>query len=152
MSIKEARRLAEFSSAVRGSTVKRLELVPEGLENWRVDQRAMSFADLGQHIVDADEWLFRALKGKKQSPMEGRAGLLTVTNRDEFNSMINDLKRTGESRRRLIESMSSSQLAEMMYDRRFGGKVSAWWVVVRGNLDHEIHHRGQIIAYLRIHK
>jgi uncharacterized damage-inducible protein DinB len=152
MSVKEARRLAEFSSAVRGSTIKRLELVPEGRENWRVDEWAMSFADLGQHIVDADEWLFRALKGRKQSPMKGRAGLLTIANRDEFNHLIDDLKRTGESRRRIIESMSSSDLADMMYDRRFGGEVSAWWVVVRGNLDHEIHHRGQIIAYLRVLK
>ena len=25
-----------------------------------------------------------------------------------------------------------------------------WWIIVRGNLDHETHHRGQIAAYLRM--
>lgn len=152
MSIKEAKRLAEFSSAVRDSTIKRLSLVPHGSENWRVDEQAMSFADLGQHIVDADEWLFRALEGRKPPPMKGRAGLLAIGRRDEYIRLIDDLRRTGESRRALIEGMSSKRFAEMIYDGRFGGEVSAWWVVVRGNLDHEIHHRGQIIAYLRMLK
>jgi uncharacterized damage-inducible protein DinB len=152
MSIREARRLAEFSSAVRGSTIKRLRLVPEGLENWRIDRDAMSFADLGQHIIDADEWLFRALEGRKQSPLKGKAGLLAVQNRAEFVQLIDDLIRTGERRRNLIGGMSSRRFAEMMYDHRYGTEVSTWWVVVRGNLDHEIHHRGQIIAYLRMLK
>ena len=29
-----------------------------------------------------------------------------------------------------------------------GQEVSVWWIIVRGNLDHEIHHRGQL-SYLR---
>jgi len=122
------------------------------MENWRIDEDAMSFADLGQHIVDADEWLFRAMEGKKQSPLKGRSGLLTVVNRSEFARLIDELARTGKSRRDLIEGMSSRRFAEMMFDQRFGSQVSTWWVVVRGNLDHEIHHRGQIIAYLRMSK
>jgi uncharacterized damage-inducible protein DinB len=152
MSIREAKRLAEFSSAVRDSTVKRMRLVPEGFENWRVDDDAMSFADLGQHIIDADEWLFRALEGKRQSPLKGHARLLAVADRGEFVSLIDELSRAGRRRKSLIEGMSSKQFAEMMYDHRFGTEVSTWWVVVRGNLDHEIHHRGQIIAYLRMLK
>jgi len=35
-----------------------------------------------------------------------------------------------------------------VFDERFG-ETTLWWIVVRGNLDHEIHHRGQIAAYLR---
>jgi uncharacterized damage-inducible protein DinB len=34
-------------------------------------------------------------------------------------------------------------------DSRFG-EVTVWWVIVRGNLDHEIHHRGFIGAYLKM--
>ena len=30
-----------------------------------------------------------------------------------------------------------------------GKEVSVWWIIVRGNLDHEIHHRGQLSSYLR---
>jgi uncharacterized damage-inducible protein DinB len=35
-------------------------------------------------------------------------------------------------------------------DDRFGGEVTLWWTIVRGNLEHEAHHRGQIAVYLRI--
>ena len=32
-----------------------------------------------------------------------------------------------------------------------GQEVSVWWIIVRGNLDldHEIHHRGQLSSYPR---
>ena len=36
-------------------------------------------------------------------------------------------------------------------DERFGGNVSVWWILLRGNLDHEIHTRGQIALYLTLH-
>lgn len=150
MGAPEAKRLAGLSSAVRNSTIKRLKLVPAGSENWRIDSDSMSFADVAQHIIDADEWLFKMLKTKNLPPMRGRAGLADVTHRDVYLSLIADLVRTGEVRSRLLEGLSEEQLTEMIDDERFAGKVSVWWIIVRGNLDHEIHHRGQIAAYLRM--
>ncbi len=44
--------------------------------------------------------------------------------------------------------MSREELAREVFDGRFGGRVRVWWIVVRGNLDHEAHHRGQIAAGL----
>jgi uncharacterized damage-inducible protein DinB len=150
MGVKESRRLADFSLAVRESTIRSLKRVAPGMENWRVDEDAMSFADTGHHILEADQWLFKMLKEKNLHPMRGRAHAFEVSDRSQYDSLINELKRAGELRKDLIASMSSEDLAEMIYDERFDGEVSAWWIVVRGNLDHEIHHRGQIIAYLRM--
>jgi uncharacterized damage-inducible protein DinB len=28
-------------------------------------------------------------------------------------------------------------------------EVTIWWIIVRGNLDHETHHRGQLSVYLK---
>ncbi len=150
MGVKESRELANFSLAVRESTIKSLRRVPPGMENWRVDEEAMSFADTGQHILEADQWLFRMLEQKNLTPMRGRPRALEITDRSQYDDLINELKRTGETRKNVIATMSSDDLAEMIYDRRFDGDVSAWWIIVRGNLDHEIHHRGQIVAYLRM--
>lgn len=150
MGAPEAKRLAELSIAVRDSTMKRLKLVPAGSENWRIDSGSMSFADLAQHIIDDDEWLFRMLEMKNLPPTRGRAGLADVTHRDEYLRLIADLERTGQIREELLEGLSEEHLTELIDDQRFGGKVSAWWVIVRGNLDHETHHRGQIAAYLRM--
>jgi uncharacterized damage-inducible protein DinB len=38
----------------------------------------------------------------------------------------------------------------LVFDDRFGCQVSVWWVIVRGNLEHEAQHRGQVASYLRI--
>jgi uncharacterized damage-inducible protein DinB len=150
MGVKNCRELADFSLAVRESTTKSLKRVAPGMENWRVDEDAMSFADTGHHILEADQWLFRMLKEKNLQPMRGRPHAFEVSDRSQYDSLISELKRAGEFRRDLIAGMSSEDLAEMIYDERFDGEVSAWWIIVRGNLDHEIHHRGQIIAYLRM--
>ena len=144
------KQLAEFSHAVRESTLKRLRAVPEGFENWRITQDAMSFADIAQHLIDADDWLFKKLEVKDLEPLTGRSGIARIDNRDDYLSLLESLENRGRQRSELIESLTETQLAEHIYDRRFGGEVAVWWIIVRGNLDHEIHHRGQIAVYLRV--
>ena len=146
----ESGNLAAFSQAVRESSLKRLRLVPAGRESWRPTPEAMSFADLAHHLIDADEWLFRKLEERTLEPMVGRAGEAGEATRDRYLEMLERLGQTGRQRADLIAGLSADQLAEPIFDRRFGGEVTVWWVIVRGNLDHEIHHRGQIATYLRM--
>jgi hypothetical protein len=129
--------------------LKRLRLVPEGFEDWRPVNGAMSFADLAQHLVDADKWLFRKLKMKNLKPMIGKSHVFDSIDRAGYLNLVAELERCGVQRSDLLESISGTELSEIIYDSRFGN-VTVWWVVVRGNLDHEAHHRGQIACYLRI--
>ncbi len=146
----ESENLAAFSRAVRESSLKRLRSVPAGRENWRPTPEAMSFADLAHHLIDADEWLFRKLAERTLEPMVGHAGEAGEASRGRYLQMLARLEETGRQRAELIAGLSPDQLAEPIFDRRFGGEVTVWWVIVRGNLDHEIHHRGQIAVYLRL--
>lgn len=150
MTLTESGNLAAFSRAVRESSLKRLRLVPEGRASWRPTPEAMSFADLAHHLIDADEWLFRKLAERALEPMIGHAGEAGEATRDRYMQMLARLEQTGRQRADLIADLSADQLAEPIFDRRFGGEVTVWWVIVRGNLDHEIHHRGQIAVYLRL--
>lgn len=145
----EGNRLAEFSTAVRQSTLKRLRLVPEGLENWRLSPEAMSFADLAQHLIDADNWLFEMVQARNLEPMVGKPHLVDVTHPGQYLGLLDELQQTGARRAEMLDSMTDSQLSEMIFDRRYGREVTLWWIIVRGTLDHEIHHRGQMAAYLR---
>lgn len=129
--------------------MKRLRAVPEGLENWRVSDNAMSFADVAQHLVDADNWLFDKLRNRDLEPIKGEAGAVTVASRDEYLLILDELGSLGDKRRELLRGSTDGFLSEPIHDGRFG-EVSVWWVIVRGNLDHEIHHRGQLAAYLRV--
>lgn len=147
----EGERLAKFSEAVRESTLKRLTIVPPGAENWRISEGSMSFADIAQHLIDADRWLFKMLETKNCPRMVGVSGSAYIKSRDEYLGLIEELKQTQEMRRTLLEGLPDEEFDIMMHDERFGN-VSAWWVIVRGNLDHEIHHRGQMVAYLKLAK
>ena len=149
MTDSEGKRLAEFSIAVRESTLKRLRLVPEGYENWRFSAETMSFADLAQHLIDADNWLFEMLRTKNLEPIVGKPRLVEVTRRDQYLGLLDELEQAGTRRAEMLESITDTQLSEMIFDRRFGREVSVWWIILRGTLDHEIHHRGQIVVYLR---
>ena len=140
--------LADFSNAVRGSTIKRLQLIPSGFENWKISENAMSVADIAQHLVDADRWLFEKLVDHQLEPITGKAGSVDIQRRSEYEAIIDQLRETGETRCRLISG--DLDLDQLIYDARFDGEVTALWIILRGNLDHEIHHRGQLTAYIRV--
>jgi len=149
MSATESSRLGEYAAAVRQSTIFRLKAVPHGSENFRLTDEAMSFADIARHLVDSDEWLFRMLKEKGITPIDGITGAVIVENRQQYVRLLDDLERLGKVRTQFILSLSEPQLSEEIFDERYGRKVSVWWIIVRGNLDHETHHRGQIATCLR---
>jgi uncharacterized damage-inducible protein DinB len=146
----EATRLAQLSVAVRESTLKRLRLVPVGREDWRPDGGALSFADITQHLIECDEWLAAKLADPGITAIKGEPRRAFAARRSEFQAFLDRLAETGEMRRRLLAGLGDDKLAELIPDERFGGDVSVWWVIVRGNLDHETHHRGQIAVYLRM--
>jgi uncharacterized damage-inducible protein DinB len=146
----EIERLADFAAAVRESTLKRLRKLPAEHYNWRPDDSAMSFSDIAHHLIEADKWLFKKIDERDIEPMKGSAGTIVVSSPEEYASLLTRLETTGRERIDLIKSLDDEKLREMVFDSRYDGEVSIWWIIVRGNLDHEIHHRGQIAAYLRI--
>ena len=148
MTASEGERLARFSLAVRESSLERLRAVPEGFENTRIAPGSMSFGDLALHLVDADRWLFEKLEARTLDPIVGQAGVVSIAERSEYLKLLAELEETGMARASLLETMSDSHLEQEIEDARFGGQTSVWWVIVRGNLDHEIHHRGEVAAYL----
>jgi hypothetical protein len=148
--VTESDRLAELSLAVRHSTLKRLRRVPRGAENWRPSAASLSCADIAQHLLRADAWLQEKLANPSLRGMVAHSGEGSGTDTPRFLGLIEQLDRSGKRRAVRLAGLSASQLASLVPDDRFGAEVSIWWVVVRGNLDHEAHHRGQLATFLRI--
>ena len=140
--------LAEFSNAVRISTIRRLQLIPAGKENWKISPGAMSSADIAYHLIQTDDWLFKKIKLKDLESIKGSAGAIEIKTRNDYLKLIEELNNSGKKRAGFILSLDDKVFQEQIYDDRFGKEVSVWWIIVRGNLDHEIHHRGQLSTYL----
>ena len=150
VAVPESSRLAVFSLAVRDSSVKRFRTVGFEHANWRPSPNALSIAELVRHIIDADRWLAETLHGYERPRAEATAGFFSVTSEAEWDRLLAQLESAGRERSTLISRLRSTDLDRKMKDTRFGGEVTTWWVIVRGNLDHEIHHRGQLSTYLRL--
>ena len=148
--ISESEKLAEFADAVRESTISRLNKVPAGKENWRTTPDAMSIAEIVFHLIEADEWLMEKIEKHELEPMFGKTGTIKIDDNFKFRELIDRLQQSGERRNSFIKNMDDDKLKSKIFDKRFGKEVTIWWIIIRGNLDHEIHHRGQLAAYLRI--
>ena len=144
----ENERLAAFSTAVRESTLKRLRQVPEGRENHRLSADSMSIADIAAHILEADLWLFEKMNNSELPPMTGRAGTTGEIDHSAFEALIDRLETAGCRRAEIITGLDADGLGRILPDSRFGGETALWWIILRGTLDHEIHHRGQIALLL----
>lgn len=144
--------LTDFCRAVRGSTIKRLELVPEGYENWKISSDALGFAEIAKHIIDLDNWLFEKIKNPDIESIETETATMENCSRKEYEDLIIELKEILEKKINLINTFDENKLKEKMYDDAYDTDVSLAWLILRRNIDHEIHHRGQIATYLKVLK
>ena len=144
--------LTEFFKSVRGSTIKRLELVPEGYENWKVSTGALSFAETAKHIIDLDYWLFEKIKNPNTKSIETETAIIKNCNREEYKELIINLNEVLYKKIDLIKTLDEAKLKVKIYDDAYNSEVSIAWLILRRNIDHEIHHRGQIATYLRVLK
>ena len=146
-------RLADFSSEIRKLTLKRLEEVPDGYINWRLNNTAMSFAHIVQHLIDVDE-LFFSLVTSKEKPFQWELGTEKPhihVNKTTYKTLIEKLKRFQTERRKIISSFDTSQMNNLTI-KMDGEKMTFWWFIMRKVLEHETYHRGQIAAYLKVLK
>ena len=144
--------LTEFCKAVRESTLKRLKVVPDGYENWKISPGALSFAEVAKHIIDLDYWTFEKIKNPNLKSIETETAIIKHCDRNMYEKLLTNLEELLEKKMELINTFDEEKLKAKIFDDRFNSEVSIEWIILRGNLDHEIHHRGQIAAYLRVLK
>ncbi len=142
--------LTEFCKSVRGSTIKRLELVPEGYENWKVSSGALSFAEIAKHIIDLDYWLLEKVRNPDTKSIETENAIIKNCNRIEYKELITGLKEVLGKKIGFINTLDEDKLKVKINDDAYNSEVSLSWLILRRNIDHEIHHRGQIATYLRV--
>jgi uncharacterized damage-inducible protein DinB len=146
----EIENIIDLAKAVRQSSIKRLVLTPQGYENWSISPNALSIAEIVHHLIEADNWLLEKLINPNTQSFKASKGHVQIDTRDSYRLLIAKLEQCLVNKISFLETITPIQLEEKIPDDRFGGNASRWWVIVRGNIDHEIHHRGQLAAYLRV--
>jgi len=143
--------LTEYSLTIRDSTVKRLKAVPEGFENWRPHEAALSFADVAHHLRTSDTTLMAWSETYPIGKNLGRCGLAGSPGREAYDALVVELEESGYARREFLDELTDEQWNTVIEVDRVTGKESTpFWLLALRFLDHEIHHRGQFALYLTL--
>ena len=142
--------LKDFMKAVRQSTLKRLLKVPEGYEHWKISGGSLSFAEVAQHLIDIDEWTINKIRNPELKSVETQSAVMNECSREKFIKLIGSLKESLDKKLKLIDGFSEDDLKRKIYDDSYDTEMSLAMFILRRNLDHEIHHRGQLAVYLRV--
>ena len=140
--------LGELSRLVRESTVKRLRQVQSADRFWSPRPDILTFADILQHLIDADRWLLACLEDReypeaKIAPHDADGS--------EWDTMLAELHELGEQRTQRVAALSADQLAGGTVEISGSGvTIPPWYLVLRRGIDHEIHHRGELQMLLRL--
>ena len=145
--------LASFSDACRTSTLKRLELVEEGAENWALTPEAMSFADMAHHLIQCDLALLRIFEKKQIGKNIGERGACVVSGAAEFQGLVTRLEKLKKERRLFLWDLMDQDLDVLIDAERIRGveRIPAGLLILEF-FDHEAHHRGQMAAYLKAYQ
>jgi uncharacterized damage-inducible protein DinB len=142
-------RLAKFSESVRDSTLKRLNLVPAGRENFRYKPNLMSFADVALHLIDIDRSLIK-LPAKSYASHIGNPDRIHISKRSQYERLLNELQRLKTVRSSFIKKLGNGSINKKVNVTSLSGKsIEDTGYLIYKLLDHEIHHRGQLVVYLK---
>jgi uncharacterized damage-inducible protein DinB len=140
--------LTRFASEVRGSTLKRFEQVRPNNWHWRHRADLLSFADVLKHLTDADCWLFERLDGGP--PSEGIVISPGDANGIDCKVNLEELIQLDEEKARRIRTFTEDDFTSRRFDLGRKGEVDLMHLLLRRNLDHEIHRRGAVQLALRL--
>jgi len=138
--------------AIRGRTRQVTALVRTEHMGWRPEKGALSVGELLRHLWMSEEGVRRvALEGnftyyEKRIPEGLRAVLGTPRGLEEE---LRDLERVHEETLRAVADFAEEQWEEERVHEELGYRRKVG-VILMGINEHEIHHRAQLMTYLRI--
>lgn len=146
-----ANQLAEFSWEIRDKSLEMIEKLPEAFMNWRLNNNTMSFAHIAEHLIKVDE-LFLEMLESDEKTYKWRPGSKDPHYKVEaakFEELKQRLKELQKKRHAAIQSMDEETLDQKITGK-LGEQSSVWSFIMQRLLEHEIYHRGQLSAYLKI--
>lgn len=143
----QGERLALFSEQARESSLKRFRHVKTEDRAWRPASGRLSFVDHLKHLVDCDRWLLSVIRGEAAPravihPEEGDPSC--------WNRYVAELEQLGLEKISFFRNLSDSDLDRLIEKPENLGGPDVGSLILRGNLDHEIHHRGMVQLLLKL--
>lgn len=134
--------LMSYFAGIRKRTMMYVNEVPESLIDWRFDENKFSIGDIIRHLGSVETMFYHALKGDEWSyPGHGA---------DKGHTKREAIAYLQQCHQTVMEGLSS--LEPEHFTKKVpslaGHEMSAWRLIMALG-EHEIHHRGQLSAYMQ---
>ena len=144
MEIIEIDSFIKYFEHIRERTMNVLRVIPSNKINWRPKKHTMSFADIIRHLAMSERYLFVAV-AKFDMNLYPDFEEKEAKNSQE---VIDILIKSHEDSIIILRTIDGNELHKKI--RVPGGAEITMWKWLRAMVEHEVHHRGMIYAYLTI--
>lgn len=143
--------LALLAEQSRKRTIKKLKEIPDGLENWRLNRKTPSFAEITQHLLEIDNVLLHLQETGFFKWKKGKIDPSKQYTTEEFKAIFEQLAAVGEQRRQMIASLTKEDLERKVVNKD-KGEMSMEWFIMKNIIQHETYHSGQLSANIKMFK
>lgn len=131
-----------YYEKLRARTARVVERIPPDKINWTYRAGKFTFADLIRHLAASERFMFAENVRGNKSVYPGHEADLA----DGYENVMRFFKETHEESIKIFRGLTDEDLQKQCSTPN-GTPITTWkWL--RALAEHEIHHRGQIYAYL----
>ncbi len=142
MEITTIKPFLDYYENLRRRTLKVIECIPSVRINWTHTAGKFTFADLIRHLAATERFMFAETVQNKKSIYPGHEKHLA----DSYDDVLQFLNEKHEESMEIFSRLTDEDLRRKCLTPA-GTPITVWkWL--RALAEHEIHHRGQIYAYL----
>ncbi|MFB3814130.1 MAG: DinB family protein [Terriglobales bacterium] len=134
----------DYFEKVRARTMRVVRLIPRDKLEWRPAEGKFALGDLARHIAVAERYVFAECVGGGRQKYAGCGRELA----DGYDNVLAFMERMHAESLAIFSRLSDADLQKKCESA--GGAPMTTWKWLRSMVEHEIHHRGELYAYLGI--
>ena len=142
MEVKTISLFLDYLSKVRERTMRLVACIPPDKVEWRAAPNKFTLGDLARHIAATERNVFTECACGGRNRYAGCSREL-ADGRDEIIRYMERMHRESIS---MLETLSDGQLQQKCESA--DGTPMTTWKLLRSMPEHEVHHRGELYAYL----
>ena len=144
MEVKSIQRFLDYFSKIRERTMRVVACIPPARIEWRAAANKFTLGDLARHIAATERNVFAECACGGHNRYAG-CGPELAESRDEVVRFMEQMHRESID---MLSRLSDDQLRGKCASA--DGTPITTWKLLRSMVEHEIHHRGELYAYLGV--
>jgi uncharacterized damage-inducible protein DinB len=138
------RSFLDYFSKIRQRTMRIVACIPPDKVEWRAAPGKFTLGDLARHIAATERNIFVECACGGRNRYAGCGRELA----DGYDAVVRFMERMHEESMNMLATLSEDQWQQKC--RSVDGTPMTTWKLLRSMIEHEVHHRGELYAFLGV--